>query len=122
MVLIELSSNSIVRSGKSGQTRSQEHRSKSRLLAWCHDCELPMVDLTADAAGWFSETSALQDLRAGDAAVLASAWYAHASHIYTWDRKFIVVVEEAREQGHIDIIACNPPALPPEQGKLELPE
>ncbi|KAB7790343.1 type II toxin-antitoxin system VapC family toxin [Bifidobacterium leontopitheci] len=122
IVMIELSSNLIVRSGKSGQSRSQEHRHKKQLLAWCRDSELLMVDLTADAASWFSETPALQDLRPGDAAVLASAKYAHASHVYTWDKGLINTVRKAREQGQTDIIACNPPELPPEQGELELTE
>lgn len=120
MVMIELSCNFVIRSGQSGQTRSRARDHKQRLIKWCYDCELPMVDLTADAAGWFSETPAVQNLRPGDAAILASARYAHATHVYTWDDKFIRTVQQAREQGQTDIIACNPPMLPPTQGELEL--
>lgn len=54
MVMIELSCNHIVRSGKSGQSQSQERRHKKMLLEWCRNSNLTMVDLTADAAGWFS--------------------------------------------------------------------
>ncbi|MCI1714153.1 type II toxin-antitoxin system VapC family toxin [Bifidobacterium tibiigranuli] len=120
MVMIELSCNHIVRSGKSGQSQSQERRHKKMLLEWCRNSNLTMVDLTADAAGWFSETIAVQNLRPGDAAVLASAKYAHATHVYTWDKGFIDTVEHTRGQGHTDIVACNPPELPPTQGELEL--
>lgn len=120
MVMIELSSDFIVRSGKVGQTRNQERRHKHMLLDWCRNSELMMVDLTADAAAWFCDTPAVQGLRPGDAAVLASAQYAHASHIYTWDNKFITLVAKAREEGALNIIACNPPELPPSQGELEL--
>lgn len=120
MVMIELSSNFIVRSGRAGQSRSEERRHKRQLLQWCRDSDLFMVDLTADAAGWFSETPAVQDLRPGDAAILASAHYAHATHVYTWDDKFIATVRKARESGQTDIVACNPPELPPVQGELGL--
>ena len=119
MVMIELSSSFTVRSGQSGQSRSQERSRKKKLLDWCRDCELLMIDLTADAAGWFSETPALHDLRPGDAAIIASAQYARASHVYTWDSKLISTVCKAREQGQTDIIACNPPELPPEQGEFK---
>ncbi len=111
MALIELISDHAINT-QSGLTRSESRRAKRMLLDWCEQCGLPAVDLTAEAVEWFRQTSALQKLRPGDAAVLASAKYVNAEIVYTWDKRFIKVVEKANADIPLGITACPPPEIP----------
>lgn len=112
MALIELCSEHEVSSNRSGVPREEMRRRKNLLLDWCERCDLPTVDLTVDAAEWFRHSSGVQKLRPGDAAILASAYYAHAEVVYTWDERFIKTVMAANKNTPLGVKACNPPSLP----------
>lgn len=92
-----------------------------------------MIDLTASAGIWFlrqndaaalkaigdkyfdfKKSPSVQHLRAGDAAVLASAEYANADVIYTWDRKFMDAVNSVYARGLLSVRAEEPPAAQPQ--------
>lgn len=111
MALIELISDHAVNT-QNCLTRSESRRAKHMLLNWYGQCGLPAVDLTVDAVEWFRHTPAVQKLRPGDAAVLASAKYVNAEIVYTWDKKFIEAVEKANADVPLGIIACPPPEIP----------
>lgn len=106
-VLIELSTDHVLRSG----TNPREHEfrmKKHRVMEWCRNSELEMVDLTSKAAEWYNENSCVQDIRFGDAAILCSAKYCDAQVIYTWDVDFMRRVNQA----NVGVTAKEPPQRP----------
>lgn len=112
LVLVELSTDHILRAGKSVPLK-QFREEKKLAMDWCMNCSLPMAELTKGAAEWFNETSCVQGIRTADACVLATAWYADASVIYTWDEDFRKKVNAADESDGIGIVAEEPPERVP---------
>lgn len=83
------------------------------LVQWCKDSELTTIDLTEDAADWILDHPALQEhVRPADAAVLASARFAGASVVYSWDAKFAEQVADANRIDLLGITVEEPPELP----------
>jgi predicted nucleic acid-binding protein len=110
--LIELSSWNIITSGQKTPDMQENRLKKRRINQWCADSEFVMADLTADGALWYSESPELQNIKAGDSSVLATAKFAHATTIYTWDDKLINAVRRANGINDSGITAVNPPELP----------
>lgn len=111
MTLIELASEHEINS-RQGVSGADMRRCKKLLLDWCERCDLPAVDLTVEAVEWFRQTPEIRRLRPGDAAVLASAKYAGAEVVYTWDTGFIKAVEDANVGDSLGINVCKPPVIP----------
>lgn len=110
IVIFELSCDVILRGGKPNMDPTVFRRQKQALLAWCADSKLTTIDVTGDAANWYVRHEGLQGLRLGDAAILASAWYAQADHLYTWDKGLIKIANQ-----NSDILGFTveePPQLP----------
>ena len=110
IVIFELSCNVILLGGKPNMKPSDFRRQKQALLAWCAKSKLTTIDVTGDAANWYVRHEGLQGLRLGDASILASAWYAQADHLYTWDKGLIKIANQ-----NSDILGFTveePPQLP----------
>lgn len=85
----------------------------ARIVQWCKDAEFAMIDLTEDAVDWILDHPELrEDLRPADAAILASARFAEASVVYSWDAKFAKIVEKANRIAPLGITVEEPPELP----------
>lgn len=110
MTLMELVSGHEINTWR-GVPGNKLRRYKKLLLDWCEHCSLPAVDLTLEAVEWFRQTPAVHELRPGDAAVLASAKFAGAEVVYTWDDKFIKTVVDANKKEPLGITVCEPPKI-----------
>ena len=110
IVIFELSCDVILRGGKPNMGPAVFRGQKNELLDWCANSKLTTIDVTGDAADWYVRHEGLQGLRLGDAAILASAWYAQADHVYTWDKGLIKIANQ-----NSDILGFTveePPQLP----------
>lgn len=110
IVIFELSCDVILRGGKPNMDPAVFRGQKNKLLDWCANSRLTTIDVTGDAADWYVRHEGLQGLRLGDAAILASAWYAQADHVYTWDKGLIKIANQ-----NSDILGFTveePPQLP----------
>lgn len=117
-ILLELTSQCDGVIGTRPRLNKREAARRKRVVDWCRASGLSMVDLTADAALWFASDTPFQVLNPGEASVLASARYAHAEVVYTWDDSFIKAVDKADRQAPCGVRVCNPPLLPAVQEDL----
>ncbi len=121
MVMVELATNHSMRSNRDGVKKSVIDECHERLVQWCKDSELTTIDLTDDAADWILDHPVLQErIRPADAAVLASARFAGASVVYSWDRQFAVYVAEANDTDPLGITVEEPPRLQVPAGDEQL--
>ena len=110
VTLVELSTDHILRAGN--KIGSKDFRTMKRLaMKWCMSCSLPIAELTSGAAQWFNKTYCVQNIRAADACILATAHYANAQVVYTWDDDFRKKVNAANSRENIGITAEEPPEL-----------
>lgn len=128
MVMMELATHHSVRSNRDGVKKEVMDECHERLVQWCKESEITVVDLTEDAVDWILDHPGLQEhVRPADAAVLASARYAGASVVYSWDRKFAERVKEVNDVDPLGITVEEPPELPvpnsvePDEKPLTLP-
>lgn len=113
MVVVELATNHSMRSKRPGVDPTVMDGVYARIVQWCKDAEFAMIDLTEDAVDWILDHPELrEDLRPADAAILASARFAEASVVYSWDAKFAKIVEKANRIAPLGITVEEPPELP----------
>ena len=111
MSLFELCSDHELNSNSNGVKASRIRYLKRTILEWTNQCGLPTVDVTVEAAEWFKDNEAIHRLRPADAAILSCAYFANAQAVYTWDKKFIQVVNEANAKQDLGITVCEPPVI-----------
>ena len=110
VALVELSTDHILRAGNTID-KNDFRKMKNLAMKWCMNCSLPIADLTRGAAQWFNKTYCVQNIRTADACILATAHYAKAKIIYTWDDEFRKKVNYANNEENIGITAEKPPEL-----------
>lgn len=113
MVMMELATNHNLRSNRDGVKKAVIDECHEHLVQWCKDAEFTAIELTEDAVDWILDHPVLQEhVRPADAAVLASAKFAGASVVYSWDARFAEAVEKANSIAPLGITVEEPPELP----------
>lgn len=111
IALIELSSDHIIHAD-GNPTKRQYKEMKHKVMQWCEDSTLDFADLTLPAAEWYHDNTSIQCIRPIDSAILATAKYANATVVYSWDDKFIEFVKKANATASIGISVRHPPECP----------